>query len=1313
MTFLPSLPRVPRPRSWATSRPTSTPPADRADARSAAGLSLLVLVLGLGLTATAVTGARSALQAETQARFLTQVDRLQTGLHRQVALAEDLLKGTRATFGISGRLTQDQFRAYASNRDLGALFPGVRGLGVLDAEPALVAPSDDLSGRRVAAADRPHAVARPAAASLRITHFAEPAHGSGWAPAQALGADWARLALAQQAVATGRAVLSGPVSMGLEGGRKAWLLMVPAHDAAGAQGVEAPARLFFAALSIREVMEPLRDGMGRGLQFQLFDGDEGRPQSLLYDSRAMPGASLAYAPLPRGRFASEEQLVVGDRPLTLRVVSTPALQLAPGQTLPWVIGVSGGLLSALLALASWLLMSAKDRARRMASGMTGDLQRMARVVERTSSAVFGMDLDGRITWANAGFERLTGLAADECVGRFAGELPEIAGVEPASRALLRAAVAKREVRRLELLNQMREGVRYWTDTELQPTRDNEGHVNGFICIASDITRRKLAELRLRDSEHLMRVIADNLPARVSYWDRERRCRFVNRRFCDVFHREPGQLKGQLLSPDIFGQAFYDQLSPHVDEVLQGRPQYFEYEADEGAGRTSSWQLHYIPDIEADEVRGFFVLALDVTQLRQARDLAVQASQSKSRFLSSMSHEIRTPLNAVLGMLALLRGTTLDGRQRDYADKADRAARSLLTLLNDILDLSKIEAGKMALAPRAFAVDDLLRDLSVIFAASVGRKELEVLFDIDPALPPRLVADDLRLRQVLINLGGNAIKFTERGEVVLALRLLGGDRERARVEVSVRDTGIGIAPQEQERIFSEFGQASDTTARQFGGTGLGLGICQKLLGLMGSQLRLESEAGRGSRFWFELDLPVAPADAAPAPAPAKASGPRRVLIVDDNSDARESLAAMARGLGWTVDVADSGAAAVAMVDAAAPGQAYDAVFVDWRMPDMDGWQASLRIRQLPAAAKAPLVIMVTAYGREMLSQRPPDEQALLDGFLVKPVTPTMLADALAPAAPPQAMRGAVGPGLPLAGLRLLLVEDNPTNQQVAMELLAAQGAQVELASNGRDGLERIRDAAHQFDAVLMDVLMPVMDGLTAARAVREQLGNWRLPIIAMTANAMESDRMDSLAAGMNDHVGKPFSIEQLVQVLLHHVGQRGAAAPMAAPAAAVTMPPLPEAASQGAGLPASEPPQALSQRTASHPDNPKQPAHGQADPEHTARPLASQLLDRGSAVSRLGGDRALYDRLVPSFTESLQGIASRLPTLLNSVPQAEAVRMMHTLKGSAATMGADRLSAAAASAERVLAGPQAQGEPSEALHAVAAAIEDTLGALAGD
>jgi signal transduction histidine kinase/CheY-like chemotaxis protein len=615
-----------------------------------------------------------------------------------------------------------------------------------------------------------------------------------------------------------------------------------------------------------------------------------------------------------------------------------------------------------------------------------------------------------------------------------------------------------------------------------------------------------------------------------------------------------------------------------------------------------------------------------SQLRIAIQIAEQASLTKSQFLANMSHEIRTPMNAILGMLTLLRKTELTTRQADYAAKSDGAARALLGLLNEILDFSKIEAGKMTLDPHPFSVDQVLRDLSVILSANLGQKPVEVLFEIDPLLPGQLVGDAMRLQQVLLNLGSNAIKFTERGEVVLALKIMQRTDDAVTLQFSMRDSGIGIAPENQARIFSGFTQAESSTTRRFGGTGLGIVISQRFVGMMGGELELQSELGKGSRFFFTVTLPIAAESDQQERESMLAradSASWRALVIDDNPTAREVLEHMGQSLGWKIDLADNGAQALQMLEQRkTQGINYQAIFVDWSMPDMDGWQTSQHIRALQAqqikaddATVAPVIVMVTAHGREMLSQRSAADQALLDGFLVKPITTSMLFDAVIDARaghvqPHPSRVAAQASQHRLEGMRLLLVEDNLNNQQVARELLEDEGALVQIANHGQEAVEAIAAAAaaldstnsatQPFDVVLMDLQMPVMDGFAATRAIRRDLGLNTLPIVAMTANAMVSDREACLAVGMNDHVGKPFDINDLVRVLRRQA-QWGDALVEPTSKDATLTPGVLQAAAAGA-------------------------------------------VDIKASLHRLGGKQDVYRRMLQTFVNDLQAMPEQLQAL---------------------------------------------------------------------
>ncbi len=776
---------------------------------------------------------------------------------------------------------------------------------------------------------------------------------------------------------------------------------------------------------------------------------------------------------------------------------------------------------------------------------------------------------------------------------------------------------------------------------------------GFVTTYTDISARKRAEAEIERSAQLLRGALSAIDEAFVLYDPDDRLVFCNDKFRQVYANMdylmvPGARFEDIVRAGAENGDYIDAIG-RVDAWMAER-----LAAHRAGDRTLTQRLangRTLRIVERRMADGHTVgFRIDISELVRSTEAAEAASRAKSQFLANMSHEIRTPMNAILGMLALLRRTPLTPRQADYAVKTEGAARSLLGLLNDILDFSKVEAGKLALDVHPFRIDQLLRDLSVIVSTSLGSKPVELLFDIDPRLPRELVGDVMRLQQVLINLTGNAIKFTARGEVVLSIRVVAQDDSQVSLELAVRDTGIGIAADNQARIFNGFTQAEASTTRRYGGTGLGVAISQRLVALMGGELALNSSLGQGSRFHFSITLPVAPgAGVAGAPLPVPGSS-LRALVVDDNPTARQVLQRMASALGWTVDLADSGEAALALLqNQAAQGIRCQAVFVDWQMPGLDGWATSQRIRELGLGGTAPVIVMVTAHGREMLAQRSAQEQALLDGFLVKPVTASMLFDAVADAGLarglPRLNGRAVVPGPQrLAGLRLLVAEDNLNNQQVARELLEDEGASVQIASNGQQAVEAVAAADPPFDVVLMDLQMPVMDGFSATRAIREDLALPALPIVAMTANAMESDRLACLAAGMNDHVGKPFDLDHLVQVLRRLAGRTEALAdPM------------------------------LAARTA----GPLAPALDQA--------AAAAGVRLALAIARLGGDAQVYRRMLQRFVSDLGDLPAELQGLASQADAPSVARALHTLKGVAATLGVDDLASLAAQGEKQLAG----------------------------
>jgi signal transduction histidine kinase/CheY-like chemotaxis protein len=673
------------------------------------------------------------------------------------------------------------------------------------------------------------------------------------------------------------------------------------------------------------------------------------------------------------------------------------------------------------------------------------------------------------------------------------------------------------------------------------------------------------------------------------------------------------------------------------------------------------------------------LQKEALERKKAKQAAEDATKAKSEFLANMSHEIRTPMNAVIGMAHLALKTDLTPKQLDYLNKIQSSANSLLGIINDILDYSKIEAGKLDMEAVEFDLSKTLDNVANVITVKAKEKEnLEVLFNLDTKVPNFLVGDPLRLNQILVNLGNNAIKFTEQGEIVLTTKIIEKSNDKVTLQFSMRDTGIGMSEQQQAKLFQAFSQADTSTTRKYGGTGLGLTICKRLVNMMGGEIGVESEPGEGTSFSFTVNFGLGKDTVERSFVPVPDLKHLKVLVVDDNATSRNILQDILESFSFEVYLSASGQEAIEEIERADKDEPFRLVVMDWKMPGMDGLEASNRIKTHKELNNIPSIILVTAYGKEGLMRQA--DKIGLNGFLLKPVSSSMLFDsvmhAMGKGKKDQSVISREKDKQPeefkaIAGAKVLLVEDNEINQQVAQEILQGAGLIVTVVNDGQEGVNAAMQ--HPYDVILMDIQMPVMDGYTASREIRNLKSEIRnVPIIAMTAHAMAGDENKSLEAGMNGHVTKPIDPDQLFSTLQKWIKPSEKRVQVQQPEVPV-----------------------------------EYPESDKAVPAEDELPESLPGFDLPAGIERLRGNKRLYRKLLLDFGGSYTGVAGEIHKALDSKDLEQAHSLIHNLKGLAGNLAAIDLQAASVNLEKLVKGAGKKIPPAKKLKLKFSELENSL------
>ena len=1250
------------------------------------GAIAATLLVGISVTAVVVRHMQAGIQHSAREAFERQQERVKLELSSYLKEPIYALEAVRGLIAASDHIDGEKFSDLIASYQLLGDVPGLTSLGVVECVER--SHLEEFSAEVRSTAQPRFRVWGEGGDEERayVLRYVEPLQPNSGLVGWDLGSDPDCLRAIRRAVNRGGPVVADCSNPSVcEGSEHALMYFIPVYGSMPGLGRGGSRRdspepqgpvlqgLAYGSLNLDLVKEAMATILGTSIDFQLHPPLGRVHPELALKTWPAVGASRGG---PVYHFQAVENFAVAGETWTLAVRFTPGVEQALDHRPATIAAVLGVILTLLLTLLVWALGLGRARAESLAQAMTRDLsesETSARKALATLTAyknamdeiaiIAVTDTEGTILEANEAFCRTSGFSREELVG--ATHRLVSSGHHPAEFwGEMWSTIEDGRPWRAEVLNRTKNGDLKWLDTKIGPVHGEDGAIIGYIAVRIDITERKQIELATRHQQQVLDEMGRI--ARVGGWEYHPASDKASwtAEMYRIFELPPSHEPAIDTSLGFFppeGAAIVEACVGRAVET--GDP--FEYIVPFTTAKGRSLWARGLGKVERldDGTTRLFGAFQDVTAARQreekliqAIDAAEAANRAKSEFLANMSHEIRTPMNGVIGMSELLLDTQLTSEQHGYVDTILDCGSSLVGVINDVLDLSKIEAGKFELRPVTFDVFACVEGVVGTIAPRASDQDIELVCNIAHDVPRWLEGDSGRLRQLMINLGGNAVKFTKEGEVEVSVELEREGEHDATLRFAVRDTGIGIPEDRQRDVFESFTQVDGSTTREYGGTGLGLAISKRIAELMGSEIELESTPGTGSTFSFRLTLAKAGPDAAPIVSDHESNHlalpltGRRALIVDDNATNRHILSKQLEYWGMEVEEAENGPDALKLLlESRVDARSFELVVLDVQMPGMDGLQVA---REIAGDSRygTPGVVLLTS----MSDTAPVEAKSFCAAFLTKPVREARLRGAIAAAldlgdertspSRPAAPSGPRNQGSIVPGASVLVVEDNQVNIKIARGLLEKLGCRVTVARNGREGLQRLE--AESFDLVFMDLHMPVLGGLEAVRLLREREAGTQgqTPVIAMTARAMAADREACLRAGMQDFLPKPVRASELRRML-------------------ETWIPLDK----------------IRERAEGNARIPGTPSVNDPD-----EPGGEPIFHEQQALARLEGDRPLLELAVGAFLESAPGILAELKHAVEAANAVALEAVAHGLKGAAAGIGAERIRSRAEALQRLAA-----------------------------